>query len=274
VSARPSDGPVLLVGAGRMGGALLEGWVARGMRPERIAVIDPAPPFEAARFMAERKIARDPDPNKIAAPDAVVIAVKPQAAAEVVPTLAALVKPKTVVISIMAGRTLASLEAALPAYAAVVRAMPNLPASIGRGITVAVANKRADAAARALADDLLAAVGAVEWVDDERLLDAVTAVSGSGPAYVFLLAEALAHAGVKAGLPAELATKLARATIAGSGELLRRSNLDAATLRENVTSRGGTTAAALEVLMGRDGLESLFEQAIAAATRRSKQLAG
>jgi pyrroline-5-carboxylate reductase len=270
MSGRASDGPVLLVGAGKMGGALIAGWLKRGMKPEHIAVADPAPPFEVARLIAEKKISRDP--QRFPAPRAIVLAVKPQVANEVVPPLKALVKPNTVVISIMAGRTLASLAAVLPAYAAIVRAMPNLPAAIGRGITVAVANPRADAVARTFADELLLAVGEVEWVDDEALLDPVTAVSGSGPAYVFLLAEALAQAGEKAGLPAALAAKLARVTIAGSGELLRQSELSAAQLRENVTSKGGTTAAALEVLMGKDGLESLFERAIDAATRRSKAL--
>lgn len=266
------DGPVLLVGAGKMGGALIEGWLKRGIRPEQIAVADPAPPFEVARLIAEKRISRDP--QKFPAPAAIVLAVKPQAANEALPQLRALVKPHTVVISIMAGRTLASLAAVLPPYAAIVRAMPNLPASIGRGITVAVANARADAVARTVADELLLAVGEVEWVDDEALLDPVTAVSGSGPAYVFLLAEALAQAGEKAGLPPALSAKLARVTVAGSGELLRHSELSAAQLRENVTSKGGTTAAALEVLMGKDGMESLFARAIAAATKRSKALRG
>ena len=151
--------------------------------------------------------------------------------------------------------------------------MPNTPAAIGRGITVAVA-RNADPAQRALADRLLASTGAVEWVDDEALMDAVTAVSGSGPAYVFLLAEALAEAGIAAGLPPELAQKLARDTVSGSGELLHRSALPAATLRENVTSPGGTTAAALKVLMGEDGLVALMRRAIAAATARSRELAG
>ena len=155
----------------------------------------------------------------------------------------------------------------------VVRAMPNTPAAIGRGITVAVAANNVSAAQRAVADALLRATGSVEWVDDESLMDAVTAVSGSGPAYVFLLAEELARAGVEAGLPEELATKLARETVAGSGELLHRSELASATLRQNVTSPGGTTAAALEVLMGPDGMQPLLTRAVAAATRRSKELA-
>jgi pyrroline-5-carboxylate reductase len=173
----------------------------------------------------------------------------------------------------MAGRPLAFLSAALP-RAALVRAMPNTPAAIGRGITVAVANAAITQPQRGLVDALLSAVGAVEWVADETLMDAVTALSGSGPAYVFLLAECMAQAGVAAGLPGALAATLARATVAGAGELLRRSPLDAATLRQNVTSPGGTTAAALEVLMAADGLAPLMTRAIAAATRRSRELAG
>jgi pyrroline-5-carboxylate reductase len=162
----------------------------------------------------------------------------------------------------------------LPRDAAVIRAMPNTPASIGRGITVAVPNSRVTAAQRQLADTLLTATGAVEWIGDETLMNAVTAVSGSGPAYVFLLAESLARAGEKVGLPAELAVRLAHATVAGSGELLHRSTIDAAILRHNVTSPGGTTAAALDVLMAPDGLDPLMERAIVAATRRGRELAG
>src|SRR5262249_42480380 len=149
---------------------------------------------------------------------------------------------------------------------AAVRAMPNTPAAIGRGITVAVPAKNVSREQRATADALLRATGSVEWVEDEALMDAVTAVSGSGPAYIFLLAEELARAGVAAGLPEALATKLARETVAGSGELLHRSDLPSSTLRQNVTSPGGTTAAALEVLMGKDGLSQLMVRAIAAAT--------
>jgi len=171
----------------------------------------------------------------------------------------------------MAGTTIASVEEVCGG--AVVRAMHNTPAAIGRGITVAVPAENVSAAQRATADALLRASGRVEWVGDESLMDAVTAVSGSGPAYVFLLAEELARAGIAAGLPEELATKLARDTIAGSGELLHRSELPTATLRQNVTSPGGTTAAALSVLMGDDGLRQLMTRAIAAATARSKELA-
>jgi len=263
-------GSLLLVGAGKMGGALLEGWLARGLDPTQVAVRDPAPPPEIAKLLSARKIARDAD-AKTFSPDAILLAVKPQIAAETLPAIASFAKAGTVVISIMAGRTIASLEAIFPS-AAIVRAMPNTPASIGRGITVAVANKRADAAKKTLANNLLAAAGSVEWVDNEALIDAVTAVSGSGPAYVFLLAESLAKAGVAAGLPPALAEKLARETVSGAGELLHRSNLDAAKLRENVTSPGGTTAAALEILTGKEGFEPLLTKAVAAATKRSRDL--
>ncbi len=174
----------------------------------------------------------------------------------------------------MAGRTLGFLAGALPPGTAIVRAMPNTPAAIGRGITVAVPNAKVSARQRQQASELLAAAGSVEWIKDEALMDAVTAVSGSGPAYIFLLAEAMTQAGIAAGLPPALAARLARETVAGSGELLHRSELEAATLRQNVTSPGGTTAAALGVLMGPGGFDRLLTEAIAAATRRSRELAG
>jgi pyrroline-5-carboxylate reductase len=187
--------------------------------------------------------------------------------------LAPRIGKSTLLLSIMAGRTTSFIEKSFAPAPAVVRAMPNLPASISQGISVAVANQQVSKGQRAAAHALVAATGAVEWVEDEKLLDAVTAVSGSGPAYVFLLAEALTQAAVAAGLPAALAAKLARETVAGSGELLRRSKIDAATLRQNVTSPGGTTAAALEVLMGPGGIETLMATAVAKATRRSRELA-
>jgi pyrroline-5-carboxylate reductase len=271
-SSSPYAGNVVLIGAGKMGGALLQGWIGLGVDPACLVVIEPqlAASIEA---LSARGVRINPDPASISA-DAIVIAVKPQIAAEIMPNVASLVSPSAVVISIMAGRTIAFLAGALPHNAAVVRAMPNTPAAIGRGITVAVANSLVRPEQRKLADALLRAAGAVEWIDDEALMDAVTAVSGSGPAYVFLLAESLARAGEKAGLPAELAVRLARATVAGSGELLHRSSIDAAVLRQNVTSPGGTTAAALNVLMAPDGLDLLMERAIAAATTRSRELAG
>jgi pyrroline-5-carboxylate reductase len=216
----------------------------------------------------------NPDDGAITDASVIVLAVKPQVAAEVVPGLRSLLRPTTVAISIMAGKTLAFLQDALGSGTALVRSMPNTPAAIGRGITVAVPNRQVDATQRALSHTLLSSVGAVEWVTDEALMDAVTAVSGSGPAYVFLLAETLARAGAAAGLPADLAARLARATVSGSGELLHRSPLDAATLRQNVTSPNGTTAAALSVLMAADGIDPVMEKAVAAATKRSRELAG
>jgi pyrroline-5-carboxylate reductase len=269
---RNFSGLLVLVGAGKMGGALLEGWLRLGLEPNRVAILEPQPSPQIA-VLAQRGLQINPDPKALTDVAAVVVAVKPQVAPQAVPALAPLVSDSTVVVSIMAGRTLRFLSGALGRPCAIVRAMPNTPAAIGRGITVAVP-RNASAAQRELADRLLTAAGAVEWIDDEALMDAVTAVSGSGPAYVFLLAETLARAGVAAGLPPQLAAKLARDTVAGAGELLHRSPLDAQVLRENVTSPGGTTAAALAVLMGQNGLEPLMTKAIAAATARSRDLAG
>jgi pyrroline-5-carboxylate reductase len=272
-SLKEIAGTIVLVGAGKMGSAMLDGWLGLGLDPARVAVIEPQPAPEISA-LAARGLKLNPAARAVPDPAVIVLAVKPQVAADVVPATAPLVGPSSVVVSIMAGQRLASLERALPGGSAVIRSMPNTPAAIGRGITVAVGNARVSAAQRDLAHRLLAAIGAVEWVADEALLDAVTAVSGSGPAYVFLLAEALAQAGTAAGLPADLAERLACATVAGSGELLNRSGLDPAILRRNVTSRGGTTEAALAVLMGEKGLAPLMRQAVDAATRRSRELAG
>jgi pyrroline-5-carboxylate reductase len=264
-------GPIILVGAGKMGGAMLEGWLGLGLDPTNLIVIEPQPSKEVVARSA-LGIRLNPELGAVSAA-AIVIAIKPQLAPEVVPTLGPLVGPSTTVVSIMAGRTLAFLQRETPAGAAIVRAMPNTPAAVGRGITVAVANQAATGSKRDLADRLLRVTGGVEWVDDESLLDAVTAVSGSGPAYFFLLVESLARAGAAAGLPDDLAQHLARATAIGAGELLHRSPLDAASLRVNVTSPGGTTAAALDVLMDKNGLDPLLERAVAAATQRSRALA-
>jgi pyrroline-5-carboxylate reductase len=266
-------GTIVLVGAGKMGGAMLEAWLALGLSPKRVAVIEPQPTSELTT-LAARGLALNPPLTSVRGASAIVLAVKPQVAPTVVPTLAPLLAPATVVLSIMAGRTLGFLAGALTEQTALVRAMPNTPAAIGRGITVAVPNAQVSQRQRELVHALLAATGMVEWVADEPLMDAVTAVSGSGPAYVFLLAEALSAAGAAAGLPPELAAKLARATVSGSGELLNRSPLDPATLRQNVTSPGGTTAAALDVLMAEDGMTQLMDRAVMAATRRSRELAG
>ena len=261
-------GTIALAGAGKMGGAMLTGWLAEGLDAKHVVVIEPMPSAEISA-LAARGIRLNP--KDAGAAETLVIAVKPQSFREAGAVLKAHVAPSTLVVSIMAGMTIKSIQDVCGG--AVVRAMPNTPAAIGRGITVAVAANNVSAAQRATADALLRATGSVEWVDEEGLMDAVTAVSGSGPAYVFLLAEELARAGVASGLPEALAIRLARETVAGSGELLHRSDLSASTLRQNVTSPGGTTAAALEVLMGKDGMRELMTRAIAAAAARSKELA-
>ncbi len=263
-------GPIVLAGAGKMGGAMLTGWLAHGLDPKQVAVIEPYP-SEDIRALAAKGIGLNPSAKEVGAAATLVVALKPQSFREAGTALKPFAGPSTLVVSIMAGMTIASI--AEVCGGSVVRAMPNTPAAIGRGITVAVAAPSVSAGQRAVADALLRATGSVEWVDDEKLMDAVTAVSGSGPAYVFLLAEELARAGVEAGLPEKLATKLARETVAGSGELLHRLELASSVLRQNVTSPGGTTAAALEVLMGPDGMQSLLIRAVAAATKRSRELA-
>jgi pyrroline-5-carboxylate reductase len=263
-------GSLALIGAGKMGGAMLDGWLALGLSPQQVTVIDPNPSPE---IRAQAGFAINPAQETMRPVRVVVIAVKPQVSADVLPQIAPLIGKDTVAVSIMAGKTLDFLQRHVPANAALVRAMPNTPAAIGRGITVAVANPQVTTAQRELVQALLAATGDVEWVADEALMDAVTALSGSGPAYVFHLAEALAAAGKAAGLPADLAMRLARATVSGAGELLHRASETPAQLRQNVTSPGGTTAAALEVLMADDGLSALMTEAVKAAAKRSRELA-
>jgi pyrroline-5-carboxylate reductase len=263
----------MLVGCGQMGQAMLRGWLSRGAA-ERFLVVEPAgaPAALADAARVEFHRAADRLPADLA-PDAVVFAVKPQLIDAVVPAYRRQVRPQTLFLSIAAGTTIAGLARHLGSDAAIVRCMPNTPAAIGRAITVACPNARVSAGQRDLCDALLAAIGESTWVADEALMDAVTAVSGSGPAYVFLLIEALAEAGARVGLPADLALRLARATVAGAGELARRSPEAPAQLRENVTSPGGTTRAALDVLMAGNGLSDLVERAVAAATARSRELA-
>ncbi len=265
---------LVLVGCGKMGTAMLRGWMASGAA-SRFVVIEPAgipPGFGSAAEIASYPVAEmvPDDPT----PDAVVFAVKPQVIDDVLPSYRRWVRPGTLFLSIVAGKTLAGLGRHLGAAAAIVRTMPNTPAAIGRGITVACANRLVTPQQRQLCDRLLAAIGESAWVEDEALIDPVTAVSGSGPAYVFLLIEALARAGEAEGLPSDLALQLARSTVAGSGELARIAADTPAQLRENVTSPGGTTRAALDVLMAADGLEPLIKRAVAAAANRSRELAG
>jgi pyrroline-5-carboxylate reductase len=269
----PLKGSLLLVGAGRMGGALLSRWLERGLDRQRILVQDPDPAPEVRQLLAKHGLLAYPAVAELAEPPAViVVAVKPQVMDDVLSALARLVGPYTVLISIAAGRTIRSLEAGLPAGTAVVRAMPNTPAAIGLGITVCCANAHVTEDQQGLCDALLSVVGEVAWVADESQVDAATAISGSGPAYVFLFAECLAEAGKAAGLEKALATRLANATVSGSGALLRQSGLEAAALRRNVTSPQGTTAAALSVLMSEDGLQPLLTRAVLAALQRSREL--
>ncbi len=263
--------PILLVGCGRMGGAMLAGWRERGLAPS--VAVDPAP--EAARQAGpDLSVAsKAAEIEEGFAPAAIVFAVKPQSAAETLP-LYRRFAGQAVFLSIMAGRTLAGIGALLGAGAQIVRAMPNTPAAVRQGITVACPGAGVTTAQRMLCDRLLQAIGEVAWVEDEALLDPVTAVSGSGPAYVFLLAELLEQAAREQGIPADLARTLARRTVAGSGALLAASAEESAALRRAVTSPGGTTERALEVLMAPGAWPDLLSRAIAAATARSRELAG
>jgi pyrroline-5-carboxylate reductase len=259
---------VLLVGCGKMGSALLSGWLDQGIRPTDVVVVEPsALALGVTVVMAESQIPPD------FSPDVVVLAVKPQVMAEALPPYARF--DRAVFLSIAAGKPIDFFRRHLGDKAAVIRAMPNTPAAVRRGITVCCSGPGVTAEQRRLSRSLLEAVGEVGWVEDESLMDAVTAVSGSGPAYLFLLAETLAAAGIAQGLPEDLAVRLARVTVAGAGELLRQSTESAEQLRKNVTSPGGTTAAALAVLMAESkGLPSLMTEAVAAATRRGQELAG
>ncbi|MDA0238709.1 MAG: pyrroline-5-carboxylate reductase [Proteobacteria bacterium] len=267
-------GEILLVGCGKMGGALLDGWLDQGTDGATISVVEPTPQASEPANRSDVHFYQSlyAVPSSFT-PAIVLFAVKPQMMDEVAPAFASYTDAGATFLSIAAGKPIQFFAGHLGGGAAIVRAMPNTPASVRRGITVLCANAHVDAAARRSCEELLSSVGDVEWVEDEGLIDAVTAVSGSGPAYVFLLAECLAAAGVAAGLPKDLSDKLARVTVSGSGELLRLSPEDAATLRKNVTSPGGTTEAALGVLMDDDGLSKLMDEAVQAATDRSRDLA-
>lgn len=257
-----------------MGGALLSGWLANGLSPALVCLRDPEPPADIARLAVREGISLNASIRDIALrqPAVVVLAVKPQAMAAVLPDLAPLAGPDTVFLSIAAGTGLQRLQDLLGPEVHAVRAMPNTPASVGRGISVACANQRVTAVQRKMASALLAAVGAVEWVESEAQIDAVTAISGSGPAYVFYLVECLAAAGETLGLAPELAMTLARETVSGAGAMLHRQGEPASVLRANVTSPGGTTAAALDVLMGEGGLSPLMRRAALAARDRAREL--
>jgi pyrroline-5-carboxylate reductase len=259
--------PILLIGCGKMGAAMLAGWRERGL--SRVVAVDPHPaavPDGAEWVATAQDIAGD------FAPAAVVLAIKPQEAAAALP-LHRRFAGSAVFVSIMAGKPVAAMRGLLGEGAAIVRAMPNTPAAVRQGFTVACSGPGVNESRRALADTLLAATGEVAWVEDEGLLDPVTAVSGGGPAYVFLLAELLEKAATEQGIPEDLARRMARATVAGSGALLAASSEDAAVLRKNVTSPKGTTERALAVLMARGAWPENLSRAIAAATERSRELA-
>jgi pyrroline-5-carboxylate reductase len=265
---------ILLIGAGKMGGAMLDGWLRDGMRPADVAVIDPYP-SERMRALAAEGLRLSPPVDQIGRVDCILLAIKPQMLDAAGPTLAVVATAETLLVSVVAGKTIADLGARAPDVRAVVRAMPNTPAAVGRGITGCVASPDVSEAQKAFTTRLLSAIGRVEWVVDEGLIDAVTALSGSGPAYVFHMVEAMADAGAAAGLPPDLAMRLARATVEGAGELLfQDAKTPVAELRRNVTSPAGTTAAALEVLMAEDGLGPLMRKAVAAAKRRAGELSG
>jgi pyrroline-5-carboxylate reductase len=264
-------GKLLLVGCGKMGGAMLDGWLTRGLAASDAIVAEPVealrPRKPGLRAVASTSEVRE-------TPEIVVLAVKPQTMDAALADLKRFADEGAVFLSIAAGKTLRYFASHLGTTAKVVRAMPNTPAAVRQGITVATAAKGVSAAEKKKCQELLEAVGQALWVEDEALMDPVTALSGSGPAYVFLLVEAMAAAGAKLGLAPDMAMQLARATVMGSGELLRQSAEPAAQLRVNVTSPGGTTAEALKVLMAADGLQPIFDKALAAASRRSKELAG
>lgn len=271
--ALTSLGPIVLIGAGNMGGALLTGWLKNGVPGSSVIVVDPNPSGPMRKMIAEAGASHVTGIPAGVTAGVLFVAVKPQVMDAVLPPLKAAVGADTVVVSIAAGKTLASLETHL-GEAAMVRAMPNTPAMVGRGVTGAFANARVGERQRQLVQNLLKVSGPVEWVPGEADIDSVTAVSGSGPAYVFYLVECMAEAGRKLGLQADLAMRLARETVAGAGELLHQSPDDASRLRQNVTSPGGTTAAALGVLMAEDGMQPLFDAALEAARKRAQELAG
>lgn len=257
---------LVLLGCGKMGAALLRGWLAGGLPPASVSVIEPHP-TDWLRATGTHVNAPLPD-----APSVALVAVKPQMMGAALPAMAALGGGRTLVLSIAAGTPLSAFEAAFGPGTPVVRAMPNTPAAIGRGITAIVGNAAATEAHMATAESLLSAVGEVVRVGTEDAIDAVTGVSGSGPAYVFHLIEALAQAGVAEGLAPDLALRLARATVAGAGALAMETGEDPARLRADVTSPNGTTQAGLAVLMAE--LPDLVARTVRAATARATELRG
>lgn len=267
------SGTLVLVGVGKMGGAMLEGWIKSGIPAASIAAVDPAASEEMQSSLASWGVKLNPKLAELGKVEVVVVAVKPQVLESVLGDLGALASSKPMVLSVVAGKTIATFERFFGSDCAIIRTIPNTPAAIGRGITAMASNPQVTATQEKLAAALLSSIGEVVRVEQEADIDAVTAVSGSGPAYVFYMTECLTKAAEALGLPTDVATRLARATVAGAGELMRQTGVDAGTLRKNVTSPKGTTEAALNVLMADDGLNPLMTKAVRAACDRSRELA-
>lgn len=268
------DGKLVLVGAGKMGSAMLTGWLEAGVRADQVVIFDPAPPPETMELISTHAIPHNPAPESVSGVEVILLAIKPQMVDEVLPAMASLAKEAPLIVSVIAGKTIAALKAHMGEQTPVIRTIPNTPSAVGRGITAMAAGADVSTAQVKLASALLSAIGEVVSVDDEGLIDAATAISGSGPAYVFYMTECMTKAGMDLGLPADIAEQLARATVAGAGELMRQSGTAAGILRENVTSPNGTTYAALQVLMADGALEPLMKEATKAAEARSRELAG
>ena len=263
---------LLLVGCGKMGSALLQGWLNAGLEAAQFFVQEPNPDAALADLGVHLNV--DTGALQEAAPSVIILAIKPQLAVDILPSIASLAAPETLVISLMAGVSINTMSDLLGGEAAFVRTMPNTPAAIGAGMTALYASSGTQDDQKAAAEALLAAVGQTVWLDTEKALDAVTAISGSGPAYLFHMVEALAAAGVNLGLPQDMAAQLAMQTIIGSASMLREDEADPRQLRVNVTSPGGTTEAALDVLMGdTGGLVDLMRRATQAAAARAGELA-
>lgn len=269
--AAKDEAPILLIGAGRMGGALLKGWIARGIGP--VEIVDPKPSEALQARCKEMGITLHADIEAApASARACVIAIKPQVLRGEAVRLKAIAQGGALMLSIAAGTSIVALRTAFGGDARILRAMPNTPGAIGHGISALYAPENIGPEQRRLAEELLAALGETVWVAEERQIDATTALSGSGPAYVFYLVEAMAEAGRSIGLPEEVSIRLARATISGAGALLDADARPASALRQEVTSPGGTTEAALAVLMADEGLAKLMQRAIAAAFNRAQEL--
>ncbi|WP_108881115.1 pyrroline-5-carboxylate reductase [Anderseniella sp. Alg231-50] len=269
------SGRLVLIGAGKMGTAMLQGWLEAGVTGDQVTIFDPAPPPETMTVIAQHSISHNPPIERVGGVEAILVAVKPQMVDEVLPAMAALAKDNPLVVSVVAGKTIAAFRQHFGATTPVIRTIPNTPAAVGRGITAMAASDGVSSAQSELAMALLASLGEVVTVSDEALIDACTAISGSGPAYIFYMTECMTAAALQLGLPADVAEQLARATVAGAGELMRATGTPAGELRENVTSPKGTTHAALQVLMADpDGMKQLMIRATAEAEKRSRELAG